>query len=255
MGRVRAMLSSNRDHLGNGAKAPDLDRAGHAWPPLSLIVAPLTVAAFAVCAYAFLRDDHAIDRFVLFGVPEPFNPAGPLGPRWLVELSWEFSALGSPALVAAIALTVAGFLFMADRAGPAMYLIGSVGSGTAFGYVLKRAFGFLRPHHAPNSGFELSTSFPSGHALLVCLLGVSLALTAFRTAPASVRARFTRYGIGATMVLSLLVGVSRVHLGLHWPSDVVAGWVSGAGWAFLFWTACRRYSELRAVRCRVGAQS
>ncbi|NNM73912.1 phosphatase PAP2 family protein [Enterovirga sp. DB1703] len=107
-------------------------------------------------------------------------------------------------------------------------------TGVAFGIFLKKTFGFIRPHHAPMLGEEAATSFPSGHALLASLLLFSIAFAVLRCASPAGRFRVGALAFGSAAALSLLVGLSRVHLGLHWPTDVVAGWAAGAGWALLF---------------------
>jgi undecaprenyl-diphosphatase len=214
-------------------------------------MAALLAAVFALCAYAFLWAAHGLDRALLFGLPAPFEVTAPRGPRRLVKLSWELSSLGSPGVVAAITAVVGGLLFVARRPGPALLLTGSVGSGTVFGYVLKRAFGALRPHDLSLPHAELSTSFPSGHAFLVALLGASLVHAVCPVASPADRTRLTWYAVSAGALLSAAVGLSRVHLGLHWPTDVVAGWIAGAGWA-VFFAATAKWvvAQARASWCR-----
>ena len=211
----------------------------HRWigalQPLKLgIVAGLALIVFGVCAQAFVTADHGLDRLLLGGMPGPFEGPGPLGPRWLRELSWDLTAFGSPGVVGALVSSGAGFLYLAGRRMEALYLIGSVGSGAAFGYFLKRGFGVLRPHHEADSGLELSTSFPSGHAMLASLLCASIVMLVSRTTPLPVRNQLTAFAMIGAALLSLSVGLSRIHLGLHWPTDVIAGWIAGAGWAVLF---------------------
>lgn len=198
------------------------------------ILGGLAVVAFAICSLAFVSGDHGFDRILLGGGPGPFESPGPIGPRWLRELSWDLTALGSPGVVGALVSFGAGFLYLARRRSEALHLVGLVGSGTAFGYLLKQAFGILRPHHAAGSSFELSTSFPSGHAILASLLCASVVLVVSRTAPLPLRNHLTRFATVWAVLLSLSVGLSRIHLGLHWPTDVIAGWIAGIGWAVLY---------------------
>ena len=217
--------------------------------PASLVTA---ASVFGISAYVFVSADHRAEALLLFGLPAPFDPSAPLGPHWLVDLSWDLTALGSVGVVASILGVTAGLLLSAGRWRPATYLLASVGSGVLFGYSLKKAFGLIRPHHGPTHGIETATSFPSGHALLASLLLFSLAFLATRWTEGLKRRRVRAFTFGAATLLSLGVGVSRVHLGFHWPTDVLAGWVAGAGWATLFWLTVARYGSVRPIEAEGG---
>lgn len=194
----------------------------------------LALAGFGISAHAFVTGDHRLDGFVLFGRPAPFDPSAPVGPRWAADAAWNLTALGSPEVVVTIVVIATGCLLSLGRIAPAAYVIGSVVSGGTFGHLLKKAFGSVRPHLGPTHGIESATSFPSGHALLASLLFFSLAVLALRCASAAKRHRLGAFAFGAAALLSLTVGLSRVYLGLHWPTDVIAGWAAGAGWAVFF---------------------
>ncbi|WP_164527840.1 phosphatase PAP2 family protein [Georhizobium profundi] len=88
----------------------------------------------------------------------------------------------------------------------------------------------LRPHHAPDSSELLYTSFPSGHALLATLRFGAATLLAARRCK---RLHLRSYLVATACSISLVVGVSRVYLGAHWPSDVLAGWSLGLIWILL----------------------
>lgn len=227
-------------------EGPGLHSASRAVQPVptyrcltSLVGAILGLVAFGISGYAFVTADKRVDEVLLFGLPTPSPHSIPLGPRWLVELSWDATALGSPGVVAVVLVCVSGYLWCIGRSAPATYLLASVVSGGAFGYVVKRAFGLARPHGFPALGTESATSFPSGHALLGALLLTSLAMVAVRCAPKEKQARTAAVSFGAAVLISGAIGLSRVHLRLHWPTDVAAGWVLGAGWAILFGLSSR----------------
>ena len=195
------------------------------------VLAALSV--FAVATDQFLGGSHDLDRALLFGSAAPFDHAGPIGSKRLADLAWSFTALGSPELVALLTAAATGFLVFSRKYRVALFVCATVGSGTAFAYLLKRIFGSLRPHHAPGEMIEtvFNTSFPSGHAMLAALLYGSLATLVPSIAP---RNRLLSYYAAALAIgLTGGVGLSRLFLGLHWPSDVAAGWVAGALWVAL----------------------
>jgi undecaprenyl-diphosphatase len=100
--------------------------------------------------------------------------------------------------------------------------------------LLKDAFGRARPDLVPH-GVEVHTlSFPSGHAMLAAATYLTLGALLARVQP---HPRVKTYVLTVAAVLTVLIGVSRVHLGVHWPSDVLAGWCVGAAWALLCWMA------------------
>lgn len=101
---------------------------------------------------------------------------------------------------------------------------------------LKMGFDRVRPDLVPHGSFVYTASFPSGHALMSAVTYLTLgALLASVHSPARVKAYF----LAVAMVLTLLVGVSRVYLGVHWPTDVAAGWSVGAAWALMSWLLMR----------------
>lgn len=198
-------------------------------------VAVLVAAAavFAIGAYEFLGEGHAIDRLLLAGLPEPRPGGRPVGPHRLQELAWSLTALGAPTLVALIALAAAGGLVLARRWAAGAFVVATVASGAALTIVLKRIFGFLRPHRfvGEDGEFLFNTSFPSGHAMLATLLAFSLAIAFVEV----VRPRrlLGTYVFALATLVSLGVGASRWYLGLHWPSDALAGWSAAGAWVFL----------------------
>jgi undecaprenyl-diphosphatase len=190
------------------------------------------ILAFALAVQEFVGVSHAIDRLLLFGLPGPFS-AEPEQPRHLVALAWNLTALGSPQLCLLGAAAIAFGLFLGRQYLPAIFLLGTVISGAAFGLVLKKIFGTLWPHRAPGGGLDavLYTSFPSGHALLATLFLMSLAAIVRWLVPEN--RLLTLYAYCLAIALIAGVGISRFYLGLHWPSDVVAGWAAGALWIWL----------------------
>lgn len=192
------------------------------------------LSVFDVATDQFLGGTHELDRALLLGGPAPFDHTPSVGSTRIAKLAWSFTALGSPELVVLLTASVMGFLLLFRRYAAALFLLTTVGSGTGFAYLLKKLFGFLRPHHATaEMGEVLNTTFPSGHAMLAALLYFSLAAIVPMIAPRDRLLFF--YASALAIGVTGAVGLSRLVLGLHWPSDVAAGWVVGALWV----TLCR----------------
>jgi undecaprenyl-diphosphatase len=206
-------------------------------------------AVFAIAAQQFLDEGHAVDRVLLLGLPEPLSGAEPPGPHRLKELAWSLTALGSPTLVALVSLAAAGGLLLARKWAAAAFLVLTVGSGAALTIVLKRIFGAFRPHHGRGDGgeFVFHTSFPSGHAMLATLLAFALAILFVRIVRPE-RA-LAAYAFALAALVSLGVGISRCYLGLHWPSDALAGWSAAGAWMLIctaLWASFGGDAERRA---------
>jgi undecaprenyl-diphosphatase len=145
----------------------------------------------------------------------------------LVAAARLFTALGEPALLIAAGFIVAGLLWWRARGRLALVLLSVILVGRALAEVQKYSIARARPELEPHLVLVKTSSFPSGHATssMIVFLALALALTA--------RSRWHRAAAGAAVMLSFLVGTSRVMLGVHWPSDVVGGWAFGALWVML----------------------
>jgi undecaprenyl-diphosphatase len=123
---------------------------------------------------------------------------------------------------------------MTRRRGAALLVSASVGGGMIVSTLLKFGFERPRPDLVPHATQVYTASFPSGHAMLSAVVFLTLgALLARVHKPRRVKLFF----LSLAVVLTMLVGCSRVYLGVHWPSDVLAGWCVGAAWAGLCWYA------------------
>jgi undecaprenyl-diphosphatase len=206
------------------------------------LVGVLAVAA-ALLAFAKLAGEvlegetRAFDRAVILALRAPGDPADPVGPRWLEEVARDVTALGSHAVLTAATLAVVGFLALAGKRGAAVLVAISVGGGTALSSLLKLGFARPRPDLVPHAVEIYTASFPSGHAMLSAVTYLTLGALLMRVQP---RWRLRAYILAIAALTTLLVGVSRVYLGVHWPTDVLAGWCIGAAWALLCWLVALR---------------
>lgn len=203
-------------------------------------LAPLL--ALAVCAgglFGFLEvmevlegDGRHIDEAVLLALRNPADPADPLGPPWLELTMRDITALGGIPVLGLLSLLALGWLVLRRRWRSVTLLLLALPGGLLVNTLLKRGFDRPRPSLVAHLVEVGTSSFPSGHAMLSAIgfltLGVLLAGGAERR-------RERGYILAAAVALTLVVGASRVYLGVHWPSDVLAGWCLGAAWATGCW--------------------
>ena len=173
-----------------------------------------------------------IDRQLLLMLREAGRPGDPIGPRW-VEASWrEITALGSDIIVGLITVLVMGFLLMHKMLRSALLLVVAVVGGALLSTGLKLTFARPRPDFVQHMVEVSSASFPSGHSLISAVIYPTLGALLASLSPARTA---KVYYLGAAFLLMLLVGFSRMYLGVHYPSDVLAGWSLGLAWALACW--------------------
>lgn len=181
-------------------------------------------------------DARAIDTAILMFFRTPADPADPVGPRWLEDLARDLTALGSPVVLGIIVGVACLFLLLAGRHRTSLFVLGATASGGIASTLLKLSFNRPRPDLVPHTLYVSSASFPSGHAMISALVYLTLGALVARL----VRGRRLKlYVLSVAVLLSGLVGLTRVYLGVHWPSDVVGGWAAGAAWALGWWAAAQ----------------
>jgi undecaprenyl-diphosphatase len=211
---------------------------------VALFAAAALLLGFGLLAAEVIEGDTAaFDKAVLALFRAPGNPADPIGPAWLEEMARDVTALGSFALLGIVVLLSTGYLVLAKKPAQALLMFGAVVGGTVVSTALKLGFDRPRPDilGAPR---VFTASFPSGHAMLSAVTFLTLgALLAASTTDLRLRG----YCMGAALALTLLVGLSRLYLGVHYPTDVIAGWCVGSAWALLCWTTAQWLQKTRAV--------
>jgi undecaprenyl-diphosphatase len=181
-------------------------------------------------------ETQAIDRTLLLMLRSSENLADPLGPAWLEEVGRDMTALGGVAVLTLLTLAVAVFMALRRLWSAAGLLLAAVGSGVLVSTVLKDTFERARPDLVPHGSYVASASFPSGHSMMAAVVYLTLGALLARVEPDG---RVKVFVLGMAILLTLLVGLSRVYLGVHWPTDILAGWTLGAAWALLFWLIAR----------------
>lgn len=187
---------------------------------------------------------HAFDTEILLAFRQAGHPEVPLGPLWLQGAMRDITSLGSSAVLVLIVAAVIVYLLLIRKAGTALFILVAVAGGQALSSLLKAGVDRPRPDLVSHLANETSLSFPSGHAMVSAVTYLTLGSLAARFLPG----RTTKIFVLCLAVLTtLLVGVSRVYLGVHWPSDVLAGWCAGFAWAMLCWLAARLLQRRHAV--------
>jgi undecaprenyl-diphosphatase len=208
----------------------------------SVLVA-LLLAAGAIWLFVEVADDvlegetRAVDERLMLMLRTPADTGDPLGPAWVEELARDVTAIGSAGILAFISVDAAGFLVLQRKRPLALYLVAAVAGGTILSSLLKWGFARPRPDLVAHGQVVITSSFPSGHSMISAV--TFLTLGALLASGQTNRAMHA-YLMGLAVFLTLIVGVSRVYLGVHWPTDVLAGWTAGAAWALVCWVLARR---------------
>lgn len=149
------------------------------------------------------------------------------GHRSLVTLARIFTDLGQPTVLVTAGFVVALWLLLKGRGRQAAGLLLVILIGRGLSEVQKYWIDRPRPTLEPHLVVEKTPSFPSGHATSSMIFYLTLALALVP------EGNPRRYAAVGAIVLSLLIGTSRVMLGVHWPSDVIAGWSFGLLWVIV----------------------
>ncbi|WP_207062844.1 phosphatase PAP2 family protein [Motiliproteus sp. SC1-56] len=210
------------------------------WPAnleLSLLLMVLVIGGGA---WGFIKlaeevregETQNLDEALLLAMRNPADLHDPIGPKWLEELGRDFTALGGMGVLTALTLAVIGYLLLVKKHRTALLVAAAVGGGMILSLLLKYGFDRPRPDLVPHESYVYTTSFPSGHSMMAAITYLTLAALLARVEN---QRRVKLYFIALAALLTIAVGISRVYMGVHWPSDVLAGWTAGATWALACW--------------------
>ena len=244
-----------------GAKAVRFARS-KAGPLIILLIGAGGLVTFLLLARETVieGETRAFDLSILNALRRPGQPHVPIGPRGLLEAARDLSALGSIAVLNLIALLIIGLTLVRRRFGAALLIVAALGGGMIFCQLLKHSFERARPPEIYREIAVINTSFPSGHAMLSAVTYLTLAALLARVMKSRAE---TAYLVSAAVLLTAIVGVTRIFLGVHWTTDVLAGWSVGAFWAVVCWLASfawegfvnRRIAEPGALRPGLARQA
>jgi undecaprenyl-diphosphatase len=198
----------------------------------------------------FVREgDRTADTQILLLFRAAGDRADPVGPQWVEELARDITALGGLGVLTLIIGASVSFLFVAGEKRTAWMILAATVGGIAVTQAFKTMFDRPRPDVVLHEVYAYTSSFPSGHTTMSAITYLTLGALIARDLPGfRLKAHIMIVSIGIT----LLVGVSRIYLGVHWPSDVLAGWSLGAGWSLLCWAGAnwleRRSTKLARMR-------
>ncbi|WP_338466013.1 phosphatase PAP2 family protein [Novosphingobium sp. ZN18A2] len=161
----------------------------------------------------------------------------PWGPSWLPDVMLSLTALGGVLLRNLLALAAAAGLMIGRRTREAAWFAGTFGSAWIVDWLLKIAIARPRPEIVPHLTHATGMSFPSGHSFNSAAIYLAMALT---FGALSQRRRIRVLLVAGAFTLSSAIALSRVWLGVHHPTDVIAGWLGGTGWALFAYALSHR---------------
>lgn len=200
------------------------------------VVASLLLAASCIYGFVALADEvmnndtYDIDTATVRWFRDPADMRSTIGPSWLEGAALDVTALGGITVLIFVCLVTLGFLWIAKKRKAFFLVAAAAIGGQIFNSLLKTFFSRPRPDVVPHLSDVHTASFPSGHSMMSAVIYLTLGVLLSRL----VVGRLLRaYILGVAMILTLAVGVTRVFLGVHYPTDVLAGWAAGLGWALI----------------------
>lgn len=206
-------------------------------PLLVLILITGGVWTFAEIADEVTEGEtRQVDEAVLLALRNPQDHSDPLGPPWVEEMQRDFTALGGIPVLLLLTLAASAFLVLDGKHRAALFILAAVGGALLWSFLLKEGFSRPRPDLVPHGAHVYSASFPSSHSMMAAATYLTLGVLLARV---QARRRLKIFLLSFAALLTVLVGLSRIYLGVHWPTDVLAGWAAGGVWALLCWLVAR----------------
>jgi undecaprenyl-diphosphatase len=198
-------------------------------------------ALVELAQYVIEGDPHHLDRAILLALRSPTDLDDPIGPRWFEEMVRDYTAFGAVGVLTFIVLAAIGFMLLQGKYRSTLLIGVAFVGALVLNSLLKFGFDRPRPDLVAPMAYTISPSFPSGHALLAAATYLTIGALLARGQPNRV---LKAYLFLLAAVLTFIVGFSRVYLGVHWPSDVLAGWTIGGLWALV---CCLMASRLQRI--------
>lgn len=209
-----------------------------------LILAAMALVFLKLASEMGEGETLGFDRAILASLRTASDTATPIGPAWLKVTMLDVTSLGGTSVLTLITIAVTGFLLVARKRATASFVLAAIIGGALISFGLKAIFARPRPDLVAHLVAVDTSSFPSGHAMNSAVVYLTLgALLASTQKSHAVRI----YLIAVSIALTLAVGFSRVFLGVHWPSDVIAGWIVGGAWALLCVALARFLQSRRQI--------
>ncbi|MGD9646368.1 MAG: phosphatase PAP2 family protein [Pirellulales bacterium] len=204
------------------------------WIPLAvLLLVGLVMWAFVELADSVAEGElQKLDRALMMVFRHGEAPHDPLGPRWFEDSMRDITSLGSLGVLSVVTVAALGYLWLQGKHAAVVYVLVAVLGAQGISSLLKAFYDRPRPDLFPHGVAVYTASFPSGHSAMSAATYLTLGTLLARYQKSK---RLRVYLVLVAVLLALLVGISRVYLSVHWPTDVVAGWTIGAAWALLCW--------------------
>jgi undecaprenyl-diphosphatase len=218
-----------------------LERYRTLFPPLLAGLGVILLAwAFVQISSEMVEGDTRVFDMLLLRAAQSLRAGYP----WVAEVMRDLSGLGSTAVLALFTAATVGYLALVSARALALLVATAVITGSVGVSLFKVGFGRGRPAADFAELIAPGLSFPSGHAgvsaIVFLTLGALLAVTRGRAAE-------RMYILAMASLMTLLVGLSRIVLGVHWATDVLAGWAFGAAWALVWLMLARKLARRNAV--------
>lgn len=203
----------------------------------ALVAALVAYFLFELTGEVLEGETRAFDEGVLLMLRDPADPAMPRGPAWLTKMMVDITALGGVTVLTLLVTLVVVYLALRQKYRTALFVTASILGGWALSSVMKLGIARPRPEVVQHLVEVTDMSFPSGHAMLSAITYLTLGAMLSRLEErASLRYFFPLVAV----VLTLIIGLSRIYLGVHYPTDVLGGWAAGMVWACGSWFVARR---------------
>jgi undecaprenyl-diphosphatase len=219
-------------------RQPTIQRAN----ATALVLIAGLLFAFGFIAQEVVRGQTlAFDHKVILTLRSSADPSVPIGPAWLPEAARDVTSLGSMVVLGIVTLAVVGYLFLSGKSVFAWLMLIAVVGGIALSDLLKLAFGRARPDVVTPLARVFTTGFPSAHATLSAITYLTIGAILARS---QTSLTLSLYFMSLAAFLTVLIGASRIYLGVHYPTDVLAGWCIGAAWALGCWAIMARFRNV-----------
>ncbi|MFN3319046.1 MAG: phosphatase PAP2 family protein [Allorhizobium sp.] len=203
----------------------------------ALVAALVAYFLFELTGEVLEGETRAFDEGVLLMLRDPADPAMPRGPAWLTKMMVDITALGGVTVLTLLVTLVVVYLALRQKYRTALFVTASILGGWALSSAMKLGIARPRPEVVQHLVEVTDMSFPSGHAMLSAITYLTLGAMLSRLEErASLRYFFPLVAV----VLTLIIGLSRIYLGVHYPTDVLGGWAAGTVWACGSWFVARR---------------
>jgi undecaprenyl-diphosphatase len=232
------------------SKLPEIWRRTLSWSlELEVLAAIFAVAA---ASFTFLKlasemsegETHSADQAILLALRDSSDPSNPIGPTWVETMCRDLTSLGSPTVVTLVTIAAVSYLWIDSKRAAALFVALSIIGGALLVSLLKFSFARPRPELVSHLVDVNSFSFPSGHATMATVTYLTLGVLLARVQQ---RRRMKLYLLAVASILVFIVGFTRVYLGVHWPTDVLAGWCLGTAWALGCWLVATWLQDRGAI--------